>query len=147
MVKATKAQERRARRQSPEWQKLRGDAPTFVASAAVYLASATVIVALLGLVAPATGLPMSQPLFWVLAIPLTFWALSLGSYGPVSVAILRGLMIADAPAALIILGCAYAKSSASIGLFAGAAVLTILLIAVAVWFYSRSVLRSQGPFR
>ena len=99
------------------------------------------------MVAPDTGFPMGQPLFWVLAVPLTFWAVALGSYGPVSVAIFRGLMIADVPVILIILGCAFAKGAGGVGLFVGAAVVTILLVGIAAFFYSKSALREQGPFR
>jgi len=146
-MKATKSEKRAARRQPPEWQRLRTDVPTFIASACVYLASVCVIVALLGLVAPDTGFPMGQPLFWVLAVPLTFWAVSLGSYGPVSVAVFCSLMIADAPASLIILGLAFAKGVSGIGLFVGAAVATVILVGAAAFFYGRSVLRAQGPFR
>jgi hypothetical protein len=146
-IRATKSQNRAARRQSPEWRKLRNDVPTFVASVCVYLASVCVIVALLGLVAPNTGFPMGQPLFWVLAVPLTFWAVALGSYGPVSVAIFRGLMIADVPAILFILGLAFAKGAGGIELFVGAAGFTLVLVGVAALFYTKSALRVQGPSR
>ncbi len=90
---------------------------------------------------------MGQPLFWVLAVPLTFWAVALGSYGPVSVAIFRGLMIADVPAILFILGLAFAKGAGGIELFVGAAGFTLVLVGVAALFYTKSALRVQGPSR
>jgi hypothetical protein len=135
------------RRQSPQWQALRRDVPTFIASAAVYLASVCVIVAFLGLVETSASSPMGQPLFWVLAVPLTIWALALGGYGPRAVAILRSLMIVDAPAVLVILALAYVRGGADRTLFVVTTILTIALTAAGVWFYSQSVLRRDGPLR
>jgi hypothetical protein len=102
----------------------------------------------MGLIEPEpTPNPPSRLLFWVLALPLVIWTSALRNYGPRSVAVLRVLMVADGPAALALLAIAYATGADSLPLFVIAAVASIVLSTVAAWYYRRSVLRRQGPFR
>lgn len=137
-----------ARRHSPEWQLLRSDVPTFITSAATYVATLCIAVAAIGLIDPdPTPFPQGRLLFWVLMLPLTIWALALRDYGPRSVAVLRVLMVADSPIALALLALAYATGADSLHLFVIVAIGAIVLSAIAAWYYRRSVLRRQGPFR
>lgn len=137
-----------ARNQSPEWQVLRRDKPTFIASATVYLATLCIFLQLAGLAGAIYGPPpFLHPLFWILGIPLTVWALALGDYGPRSVAVFRVLMIADGPVALALLAAAYVARADILPPYIITAVAAVVLCMVGCWFYRRSALRRQGPFR
>lgn len=143
---ASDASRRLARRLSPEWQTLRRDVPTFVASAAIYLASLCLVLALQGLASPANSFPLGQPIFWVLAIPLTLWAVALGDYGSRAVAILLTLMIVDGPATLLILVVACFLDANDLLLFITTAFGAVVFSLLGFWCYRRSALKRQGPF-
>lgn len=139
--------ERTARGRSAKWQVLRRDVPTFLASGAVYLASVSVVVALLGLFSAGSSSLFSQSLFWSLAVPLTFWALALGNYGPRAVTILLVLLIADTPLAAAILAAAIYSGVQPLALFVLSTAITCCLILGGAIAYRRSALARLGPFR
>jgi hypothetical protein len=134
-------------RKSTEWQALRRDWPTFIASGAVYLASVCTIVAAIGLLDPAGAFPLERPLFWGFAVPLTVWAWALADYGPRAVAIFRILLIADVPVSFITLGYAYARGAHNLSLFLVTTIATAVLVLVGTLLYNRSLLKKYGAAR
>ncbi|MDD2877118.1 MAG: hypothetical protein PHT60_05940 [Acidiphilium sp.] len=132
---------------SPEWQVLRRDKATFVATLAVYLESLCVVVALSMLTDHSAVFPQGAPVFWVLGVPLTVWALWMGSYGAAAVMVFRVLMVADPIVAAGALIVAVRVGAAGIGLFGATVGVTIILGAVGWLAYRRSALRRMGPMQ
>jgi hypothetical protein len=56
-------------------------------------------------------------------------------------------MVADSPVAIALLAIAYDTGADSLHLFVIVAIGLVVLSGVAAWYYRRSVLRRQGPFR
>lgn len=138
---------RSPRHDSPEWQILRRDKATFVATLAVYLESLCVVVALLMLTDHSTIFPQGSLVFWVLAVPLTGWALWMGSYGAAAVMVFRVLMVVDPFVSAIALVIAVRTRAPGTDLFGVAFGATIVMGIVAWAAYRRSVLRRVGAMR
>lgn len=135
------ARVKKGRNGSPEWERLRRDVPTFICSAAVYLASLALCLMLLGLTPP-NPFPQAQPLFWIVAIPLTFWASALRNYGKVPVLILKTLMVLDIPIGVLLVITAYMVQAAEFQLFILALAVVVLMCLVAFFSYQKSFLKT-----
>jgi len=138
---------RSPRHDSPEWQILRRDKATFVATLAVYLESLCVVVALLMLTDHSTIFPQGSLVFWVLAVPLTGWALWMGSYGAAAVMVFRVLMVVDPFVSAVAFVIAVRTRAPGTDLFGVAFGATIVMGIVAWAAYRRSVLRRVGAMR
>lgn len=136
-----------SRRDSPEWQLLRRDKATFIATLAVYLESVCVVVALLSLTDRSVVFPQGASVFWVLAVPLTVWALWMGSYGAGAVMVFRVLMVVDPVIAAVALVVAGRTGATGIGLFVAAVGGSVVLGLVGWLAYRRSVLWRTGAMR
>lgn len=130
---------------SPDWQLLRRDKATFIATLAVYVESLCVVVALLMLTDHSAVFPQGAPIFWVLAVPLTVWAVWMASYGAAAVMVFRVLMLVDPVVAAVALVVAVRLGAPGIGLFAAAVGGSVGLGGVGWLAYRRTVLWRIGP--
>ena len=98
------------------------------------------VVALLMLTDHSAVFPQGAPIFWVLAVPLTVWAVGMASYGAAAVMVFRVLMLVDAVVAVRL-------GAPGVGLFAAAVGGSVGLGVVGWLAYRRSVLWRIGPMR
>ncbi|WP_139334194.1 MULTISPECIES: hypothetical protein [Acidiphilium] len=134
-----------SRRDSAEWLRLRSDKAIFAASVSVYLESLCLVVALLMLTDHGSVLVQGAPVVWVLAVPLTVWAVWMASYGAAAVMVFRVLMLVDPVVAAVALVVAVRLGAPGVGLFAAAVGGSVGLGGVGWLAYRRTVLWRIGP--
>lgn len=135
------------RKNSPYWQVLRKDLPSALAIYLVLLATIFMGVAFLGLLNFDTIYPYFSPSFWVLAIVAYIWWNYLAKYRPLSVVIFKVMMMAIIPVMIAATVTAYAMGVKDMTSLYFLTSLCSAFNIIAIFFYSKSVLRKQGPFR
>ena len=126
---------------------LRRDWPSAIATFAVVLACVTAGASILTLFSTTSPYPLSQPQFWIFAIPIIIWVNYLQKYRPVAVIIFRVMMVLIIPFMLILTFISYKLDPESLLFCISTTVLSCVLIAISLWFYRKSLLRKQGPIR
>lgn len=126
---------------------LRRDWPSAIATFAVVLACVTVGASILTLFSTTSPYPLSQPQFWIFAIPIIIWVNYLQKYRPIAVMIFHVMMALDIPFMLILTFISYKLDSENLQFCISTTVFSSVLIAISLWFYRKSVLRREGPIR
>lgn len=134
-------------KENPHRAQLMHDWPSAIAIFTVVAASVGAGASILSLFSTISPYPMSQPQFWILAIPVIIWVSYLQKYKPIAVIIFRAMMILVIPITLAITLISYKLDPGSIHFYIGTTVFSSVLIAISAWFYRKSVLRKEGPLR
>ena len=125
---------------------LRRDWPSAIAIFTVVLACVSAGASILTLFSTKSPYPLSQPQFWIFAIPIIIWVNYLQKYRPIAVMIFRVMMAIVIPFMLILTLISYKLDPESLHFYISTTVFSSVLIAVSLWFYRKSVLRKEGPF-